>query len=233
MAMKKTFSEYTNAAETNGADTPTNEQPTNQGANNMFTITSEVSKLITTSATKAKDAKDAEKKAVELIVAQGGRGYHFSAQGVKDKLITKETFRIIQGLVAKGLLSPAEFNLWAMDSKSAAAKGLQNDRNDLTSLVSSYVSSFRGKIETEWRTKNPELAKAEADAKKSESELSEEKSELPEAAPSAKVLTLELLHKFINDLTLEVSASKDAGIVSQRVKLIPALNALQDICITH
>ena len=199
----------------------------------MFTITSEVSKLIHDSASKAKGYKAAEKKAVELIVAQGGRGNHFGKDGVKSGLISKETLQSIQALIAKGLLSPAEFKLWAMDSKQAAAKGLQTDRNDLTSLVNSYLSSFRGKIETNWRTKNPELAKAEADAKKSASALSEEKSELPEAAPSAKVLTLELLQKFINDLTLEVSASKDASIVSQRAKLIPALNALQDICSAH
>lgn len=197
----------------------------------MFTITNEVAKLITASAAKAKGAKEAEAKAVELIVAQGGRGHHFSVKGVKSKLITKEDFQAIQALVAKGLLDPAKFALWAMDSKLAASKGLQTDRNKITSTVSSYVSSFRGKVETEWRVKNPEAAKAEADAKKNEvdDDLENEKSGL-ESAPEKMELNAENLLKHINELTLMISASKDASIVAVRAKLIPAMNAVQSAC---
>jgi hypothetical protein len=96
--------------------------------------------------------------------------------------------------------------------------------------VSSYVSSFRGKVETEWRVKNPDAAKAEADAKKVDAdELEDEKSGL-EPAPSAKVLTLEVLKKFVIDLTLEVSASKNPDIAERRIELIKALNHLEDVC---
>ena len=197
----------------------------------MFTITSEVAKLIQSGASKEKAARAAKRQAIDLIVAQGGRGHHFTKDAVKDGLVAKETLQGVQILIAKGLLNSAEFALWATDSKEANKQGKQAERNKLTSDVNAYLASFRKMVETQWALSNPDAAKAEEAAKKSE--LSEEKSELPEAAPSAKVLTLELLQKFINDLTLEVSASKDASIVAQRAKLIPALNALQDICSAH
>jgi hypothetical protein len=231
--MKKTFSEYTNAAETNGADTPTNEQPTNQGAKNMFTITSEVAVLIQSGASKEKAARAAKRKAIDLIVAQGGRGHHFTKDAVKDGLIAKETLQGIQGLIAKGLLEPADFALWSMDSKLAASKGLQKERNEFTSDVNSYLTSFRNMIETAWKKAYPEEAAAEADAKKTEADdeddLENEKSGL-ESAPSAKTLTLETLQKFVIDLTLEVSASKNQAITNRRAELITALNLLEAAC---
>ncbi len=206
----------------------------NQRIYNMFTITNEVAKLIQSGATKEKAARAAKLKAIDLIVAQGGRGHHFTKDAVKDGLIAKETFQGLQGLIAKGLLEPADFALWAMDSKLAASKGLQKERNEITSDVNSYLTSFRNMIETAWKKAYPEAAEAEANAKKSESDededdLENEKSGL-ESAPSAKTLTLETLQKFVIDLTLEVSASKDAGITTHRAYIINALNALEAAC---
>jgi hypothetical protein len=229
--MKKTFSEYTNAAETNGADTPTNEQPTKE-TNIMFTITSEVAKLIQSGASKEKAARAAKRQAIDLIVAQGGRGHHFTKDAVKDGLIAKETLQGIQGLIAKGLLEPADFALWAMDSKLAASKGLQKERNEFTSDVNSYLTSFRNMIETAWKKAYPEAAALEADAKKAdedEDDLENEKSGL-ESAPEKMELNAANLLKHINELTLAISASKDASIVAIRAKLIPALNAVQSAC---
>jgi hypothetical protein len=198
----------------------------------MFTITSEVATLIQSGASKEKAARAAKRKAIDLIVAQGGRGFHFTKDAVKDGLIAKETLQGIQGLIAKGLLEPADFALWSMDSKLAASKGLQTERNEFTSDVNSYLTSFRNMIETAWKKAYPEEAEAEADAKKAdedEDDLENEKSGL-ESAPSAKTLTLETLQKFVIDLTLEVSASKDAGITTHRAYIINALNALEAAC---
>jgi hypothetical protein len=197
----------------------------------MFTITSEVAVLIQSGASKEKAARAAKRKAIDLIVAQGGRGFHFTKDAVKDGLIAKETLQGIQGLIAKGLLESADFALWSMDSKLAASKGLQKERNEITSDVSSYLTSFRNMIETAWKKAYPEEAEAEANAKKTEADddLAEEKSGL-ESAPSAKTLTLETLQKFVIDLTLEVSASKDAGITTHRAYIINALNALEAAC---
>jgi hypothetical protein len=200
----------------------------------MFTITSEVAVLIQSGASKEKAARAAKRKAIDLIVAQGGRGFHFTKDAVKDGLIAKETLQGIQGLIAKGLLESADFALWSMDSKLAASKGLQKERNEFTSDVNSYLTSFRNMIETAWKKAYPEEAAAEADAKKAdededEDDLENEKSGL-ESAPSAKTLTLETLQKFVIDLTLEVSASKNQAITNRRAELITALNLLEAAC---
>jgi hypothetical protein len=198
----------------------------------MFTITTEVATLIQSGASKEKAARAAKRKAIDLIVAQGGRGFHFTKDAVKDGLIAKETLQGIQGLIAKGLLESADFALWSMDSKLAASKGLQKERNEFTSDVNSYLTSFRNMIETAWKKAYPEAAEAEANAKKAdedEDDLENEKSGL-ESTPSAKTLTLETLQKFVIDLTLEVSASKDAGITTHRAYIINALNALEAAC---
>jgi hypothetical protein len=203
-------------------------------ANNMFTINNEVATLIQSGASKEKAARAAKRKAIDLIVAQGGRGHHFTKDAVKDGLIAKETLQGIQGLIAKGLLESADFALWSMDSKLAASKGLQKERNEFTSDVNSYLTSFRNMIETAWKKAYPEAAKAEADAKKAdkdedEDDLENEKSGL-ESAPEKMELNAENLLKHINELTLMISASKDASIVAVRAKLIPALNAVQSAC---
>jgi hypothetical protein len=193
----------------------------------MFTITNEVATLIQSGASKEKAARAAKRKAIDLIVAQGGRGHHFTKDAVKDGLIAKETLQGIQGLIAKGLLESADFALWSMDSKLAASKGLQKERNEITSDVSSYLTSFRNMIETAWKKAYPEAAALEADAKKSESDdLENEKSGL-ESAPEKMELNAANLLKHINELTLMISASKDASIVAVRAKLIPAMNAIQ------
>ena len=197
----------------------------------MFTITNEVAKLIQSGASKEKAARAAKRQAIDLIVAQGGRGHHFTKDAVKDGLVTKETLQGVQILIAKGLLNAAEFALWAMDSKEANKQGKQAERNKLTSDVNAYLASFRKMVETQWALLNPDAAKAEADAKKTEAdELESEESDLPESAPSAKVLTLEVLTKFVIDLTLEVSASNNQAITNRRAELIKALNALEAVC---
>jgi|688.fasta_scaffold99390_3 hypothetical protein len=197
----------------------------------MFTITSEVAVLIQSGASKEKAARAAKRKAIDLIVAQGGRGHHFTKDAVKDGLIAKETLQGIQGLIAKGLLESADFALWSMDSKLAASKGLQKERNEITSDVSSYLTSFRNMIETAWKKAYPEEAEAEANAKKTEADddLENEKSGL-ESAPEKMELNAANLLKHINELTLMISASKDASIVAVRAKLIPAMNAVQSAC---
>lgn len=200
----------------------------------MFTITNEVATLIQSGASKEKAARAAKRKAIDLIVAQGGRGHHFTKDAVKSGLIAKETLQGIQGLIAKGLLEPADFALWSMDSKLAASKGLQTERNEFTSDVNSYLTSFRNMIETAWKKAYPEAAEAEANAKKAdededEDDLENEKSGL-ESAPEKMELNAENLLKHINELTLMISASRDSSIVAIRAKLIPALNAVQSAC---
>ena len=195
----------------------------------MFTITSEVAKLIQSGASKEKAARAAKRQAIDLIVAQGGRGHHFTKDAVKDGLIAKETLQGVQILIAKGLLNASEFSLWAMDSKEASKQGKQDERNKLTSDVSAYLASFRKMVETQWALLNPDAAKAEADAKKAdedEDDLENEKSGL-ESAPEKMELNAANLLKHINELTLAISASRDSSIVAIRAKLIPALNAVQ------
>jgi hypothetical protein len=71
---------------------------------------------------------------------------------------------------------------------------------------------------------NAGIEKAKAES------LENESSELPESAPSAKVLTLEVLKKLVIDITLEVSASKNPDIAERRIELIAALNHLESVC---
>jgi hypothetical protein len=248
--MKKTFSEYASSVLVNGADTTTN-QPEGKNmtdttlievgsANFTGVLTGEQKALIETMANTAGKLANTRKKLAESMASNGWTGWLFkkdyiSACGKEEATRITEAATFIKGSIARGLLSKAELKLWLMDSKEANKAGLQKDRNKLTSDVNSYFSSFRTMLDNAYYALHPEAMeqlKAECEKVKSES-LENEKSELPEAAPSAKVLTLELLNKFVNDLTLEVSASKDASIVSQRVRLIPALNALQDICSAH
>ena len=200
----------------------------------MFTITNEVAKLIQSGATKAASASKAKRQAAEAIVASGGRGFHFTKDAVKDGIVSKETLMGVQAMIAKGLFGANEFALWAMDSKAAAAKGLQTERNALTSEVNAYLASFRKIIETTFADLHPEAAAAEkaeleSESEKSGDDLENEKSGL-ESAPEKMELNAANLLKHINELTLMISASKDASIVAIRAKLIPALNAVQSAC---
>ena len=164
-----------------------------------FTISKEVATLIREGASKTKSATGAKKKAAEALAASGARGYYFTKEGVKDEFITKETFVGIQGLIASGLLSKAEFALWAMDSKAAKAAGKQDERNSLTSEVNAYLASFRNMIETSWRKANPEAAKAEAEKETAEKETAEKET-------AEKAVTLANIRKAIKNAMLDVSA---------------------------
>jgi hypothetical protein len=200
----------------------------------MFTITNEVAKLIQSGASKEKAARAAKRQAIDLIVAQGGRGHHFTKDAVKNGLVAKETLQGVQGLIAKGLFSASEFSLWAMDSKEASKQGKQDERNKLTSDVSAYLASFRKMVETQWALLNPDAAAAEkaeleSESEKSGDDLENEKSGL-ESEPEKMELNAANLLKHINELTLAISASKDSSIVAIRAKLIPALNAVQSAC---
>ena len=169
-----------------------------------FTISKEVATLIREGASKTKSATGAKKKAAEALAASGARGYYFTKEGVKDEFITKETFVGIQGLIASGLLSKAEFALWAMDSKAAKAAGKQDERNSLTSEVNAYLASFRNMIETSWRKANPEAAKAEAEKETAEKETAEK--ETAEKETAEKAVTLANIRKAIKNAMLDVSA---------------------------
>jgi hypothetical protein len=74
------------------------------------------------------------------------------------------------------------------------------------------------------------MEKINADVKaaqeKAGDNLENEKSGL-ESVPEKMALNAENLLKHVNELTLAISASKDASIVAIRAKLIPALNAVQ------
>jgi hypothetical protein len=142
-----------------------------------FVITSDMATLVREGAAKERSATGAKKKAAEAIAAEGGRGHMFTKDGVKAGQISKETFAGLQGLIASGLLTKAEFALWATDSKVANKAGKQLERNRLTSEVNTYLAGFRGMIETAWAKLNPEAAKAEADEGKAESEADEGKEE--------------------------------------------------------
>jgi hypothetical protein len=119
-----------------------------------------------------------------------------------------------------------------MDSKEANKAGLQTERNKLTSDVNAYFSSFRTMLDNAYFALHPEvMEKITADCEKAKAEsLESEESGLPESAPSAKTLTLEVLKKLVIDITLEVSASKNQAIAERRVELIKALNALEAAC---
>jgi hypothetical protein len=163
-----------------------------------FIISNEMATLIREGAAKERNATGAKKKAAEAIAEAGGRGAMFTKDGVKDGLISAETLAGIQGAIAAGLLSKAEFTLWAGGSKAAAAAGLQTERNALTSNVNKYLSHFRGMIETAWANLNPEAAALEAEAEAEEAEAEE-----AEAAP----ITGDVLRKRLLDLITDVAAS--------------------------
>lgn len=147
---------------------------------NTFTISKDTATLIRDGAAKTKTATGAKKKAAEALAASGARGYYFTKEGVKSGFITKETLAGIQGLIASGLLSKAEFALWAMDSKAANTAGKQDERNSLTSEVNAYLASFRGMIETAWARLFPEEAKAEKDAANASKKSKDESKDAPE-----------------------------------------------------
>ena len=163
-----------------------------------FVITSEMATLVREGAAKERTATGSKKKAAESIAAAGGRGEMFTKQGVTAGRISAETLAGIQGSIAAGLLSKAEFALWASGSKAAAAAGLQTKRNALTSNVNKYLASFRAMIETAWANLNPEAAEAEAEALEAEEA---EEGEEGEAAP----VTGADLRKRLLDLIMDLS----------------------------
>ena len=159
-----------------------------------FVITSKMSTLVREGAAKERGAMGAKKKAAEAIAEAGGRGHMFTKDGVTDGLISAETFVALQGEIAAGLLTKAEFTLWASGSKAAAAAGLQSERNALTSNVNKYLASFRAMIETAWVRLNPEAAALETEALEAEE---------VEGAP----VTGDMLRKRLLDLITDVAAS--------------------------
>jgi hypothetical protein len=169
--------------------------------------------LVRESATKERAAFGSKKKAAEALAAEGARGAMFTKDGVKAGQISKETFAGLQGLIASGLLTKAEFALWATDSKVANKAGKQTERNALTSEVNSYLASFRKMIETAWRTLNPELAKAEDDEGKAD------EADEAEAAP----ITGDMLRKRLIDLIADVAGSD----CENREAILEHLNAAE------
>jgi len=186
-----------------------------------FNIDKDTAVLIRDGAAKTKTATGAKKKAAEALAASGARGYYFTKEGVKDEFITKETFVGIQGLIASGLLSKAEFALWAMDSKAAKAAGKQDERNALTSAVNAYLASFRGMIETAWARLFPEEAKAEKDAAEAEAAAkAAEKSEggqVTGESEGGQVTSADLRRRML-DLITDVAAFKVLRLTPRRAK---------------
>ena len=176
-----------------------------------FIITSDMATLVREGAAKERSATGAKKKAAEAIAAEGGRGEMFTKAGVTAGLISKETFAGLQGLIASGLLTKAEFTLWATDSKVANKAGKQVERNKLTSEVNTYLAGFRGMIETAWRALNPEAAALEAEKAEAEAEA--------EAAP---VTGAELRRRLL-DLIADVAASN----VANRESILECLNSAE------
>ena len=162
-----------------------------------FVITSDMVKLVIEGASKTRAAEGSKKKAAEALAAAGGRGHFFTKEAVKDGLITAETFTGLQASIAAGLLTKAEFALWASGSKAAKAAGKQDERNDLTSDVNSYLAGFRKMIEGAWAKLNPEAAALEAAEAEAEAEEAE-------AAPE---VTGAELRKRLLDLIADVAAS--------------------------
>jgi len=162
-----------------------------------FIITSDMATLVREGAAKERGAIGAKKKAAEAIAKAGGRGEMFTKEAVKGGLITQETFASLQGEIAAGLLTKAEFTLWAAGAKAAKAAGKQDERNDLTSNVSKYLASFRAMIETAWRDLNPEAAALEA----------EKAEEAEEAEEAAAPVTGDVLRQRLLDLITDVAAS--------------------------
>jgi len=165
-----------------------------------FIITDSMATLIREGASATATALGSRKLAAETIASAGGRGYMFSKDGVTSGLITQETLASLQGEIAAGLLTSAEFQLWAAGSKAAATAGKQVERNALTSAVNAYLASFRKMVETSWAGLNPEAAEAEAAQDEAEADAAEAEAE--EAAPVTGDLRKRLL-----DLITDIAAS--------------------------
>ena len=208
----------------------------------LFTgvLTSVEKALVTDMATQAGKLANTRRKLAETMASNGWTGWLFK----KDYIATcdkdeagrlNEAATFIKGSIAKGLLSKDELSLWLMDSKAANKAGLQVERNKITSDINSYFSSFRTMLDNAYFALHPEvMEKINADVKavqeKAGDDLVDEKSGL-ESAPNAKTLTLETLHRFVIDLTLEISASNDKQISIKRPMLIHALNMLEAACL--
>jgi hypothetical protein len=193
--------------------------------------------LITDMANAAGKLANTRKKLAETMASNGWTGWLFKKDFIAtchkaEALRINEAATFIKGSIAKGLLNKDQLKLWLMDSKEANKAGLQTERNKLTSDVNAYFSSFRTMLDNAYFALHPEvMEKLKADSEKAKSEsLESEESGLPESAPSAKVLTLEVLKKLVIDITLEVSASKNPDIAERRIELIAALNHLEAVC---
>jgi hypothetical protein len=192
--------------------------------------------LITDMANAAGKLANTRKKLAETMASNGWTGWIFKKDYIAtchkaEALRLNEAATFIKGSIAKGLLNKDQLKLWLMDSKEANKAGLQNERNKLTSDVNAYFSSFRTMLDNAYFALHPEvMEKLKADSEKAKAEagdsLEDEKSGL-ESAPEKMELNAENLLKHINELTLMISASKDASIVAVRAKLIPAMNAIQ------
>ena len=199
-------------------------------------LTGEEKALVTDMATQAGKLANTRKRLAETMASNGWTGWLFKKDYIEtcDKAEAarlNEAATFIKGSIAKGLLSKDELALWKMDSKAANKAGLQKERNKLTSDINSYFSSFRTMLDNAYFALHPEvMERLNSEAEKAKAEagdsLENEKSGL-ESVPEKMALNAENLLKHINELTLAISASKDASIVAIRAKLIPALNAVQ------
>lgn len=168
---------------------------TTQSTAQAFVVTTDMATLVREGAAKERGAFAAKKKAAEAIASAGGRGHFFTKESVNDGLISAETFAGLQGEIAAGLLTKAEFTLWAAGAKAAKAAGKQDERNALTSNVSKYLASFRAMIETAWIRLNPEAAEAEA-LEAEEADDKEEKESLREARCDVRAVLKALILEF-------------------------------------
>jgi hypothetical protein len=192
--------------------------------------------LITDMANAAGKLANTRKKLAETMASNGWTGWLFKKDFIAscdrhEAQRINEAATFIKGSIAKGLLNKDQLKLWLMDSKEANKAGLQTERNKLTSDVNAYFSSFRTMLDNAYFALHPEvMEKLKADSEKAKADdLENEKSGL-ESAPSAKVLTLEVLKKLVIDITLEVSASKNPDIAERRIELIAALNHIEAVC---
>jgi hypothetical protein len=196
--------------------------------------------LITDMANAAGKLANTRKKLAESMASNGWTGWIFKKDFIAscdrhEAQRINEAAAFIKGSIAKGLLNKDQLKLWLMDSKEANKAGKQTERNKLTSDVNAYFSSFRTMLDNAYYALHPDvMEKIKADSEKAKAEagdsLENESSELPESAPSAKILTLEILKKLVIDITLEVSASKNPDIAERRIELVAALNHLEAVC---
>ena len=186
-----------------------------------FTITADMATMVREGAAKERAAFGSKKKGAEAIAAAGGRGAMFTKEAVKDKIITAETLASLQGSIAAGLLTKAEFTLWASGSKAAKKAGKQEERNALTSEVNAYLASFRKMIETAWAKLNPEAAALEAEAEAEAVAVAVAVAEA-EAEAVPEVTGAELRKRLI-DLIADVAASN----VANRDSILECLNSAE------